>query len=289
MGHASSRTASVDVGDTLVSYVEAGAGPDTCVLVHGVGGHAGHWRSNLSALGERVRAIAVDLPGFGRSSALDRTASIEAYADVLDAFCERLDLGKVHLAGNSMGGLVAMDLAVRYPDRVRSVALIGGTPRSLLAFARHPLKGLLERPGVALTVAWEVLTGALPPPAWLRREIAARSRLRWVALRFAVHRPTDMPAECVMDLLEGAGKAGFVPAVLAHRRHNYLESAQEAGCPVLVIAGNDDLLIPLADAEDFVRDATNASLEVVDAVGHLPMLEAPATVNRMLENFMAKN
>jgi pimeloyl-ACP methyl ester carboxylesterase len=236
-----------------------------------------------------MRAIAVDLPGFGGSSSLGRAASIGSYADFLDAFCERLDLGKVHLVGNSMGGLVAMDVAVRYPDRVRSVSLIGGTPRSILAFAQHPVKGLLERPGVALTVAWEVLTGALPPPAWMQREIAARPRLRWIALRFAVRRPADISAESVMDLLEGVGKAGFVPAVLAHRRHDYQESAREAGCPVLVVAGSDDLLIPLADAEDFVRDAANANLEVVDAVGHLPMLEAPATVSRLLVGFIERN
>ena len=118
------RFRSVATRRARLSIVEAGEGPPV-LAVHGLGATKGSFVPTIDALSTRFRTIALDLPGFGDSSkpigaAYDARFFATACIDLLDA----LDLDRVHLIGNSLGGRVALEIALRHPDRVGRLALL---------------------------------------------------------------------------------------------------------------------------------------------------------------------
>ena len=120
-----SQVRRLTIDDASVAYVDdgAGAGPPL-VLIHGHGGRWRNWLENIPALSRDRRVVALDLPGFGDSEMPVEDISISGYARVVDRLCERLGLGPVAMAGNSMGGFVAAELAVAFPERVEHLVLV---------------------------------------------------------------------------------------------------------------------------------------------------------------------
>ncbi|MGA2469628.1 MAG: alpha/beta fold hydrolase, partial [Solirubrobacteraceae bacterium] len=107
-----------------VHVCEAGSGEQTpLLLIHGLGGRWQNWLENIPRLAEHRRVVAVDLPGFGRSQLPVEPISIAGYARTLDRVCDLLELDAVIAVGNSLGGLVATELALREPARVAGLAL----------------------------------------------------------------------------------------------------------------------------------------------------------------------
>jgi len=116
-----------------MSTTARAAGPPL-VLIHGHGGRWRNWLENIPALSRDRRVVALDLPGFGDSEMPVEDISISGYARVVDRLCERLGLGPVAMAGNSMGGFVAAELAVAFPERVEHLVL--ATPAGMVPAAR---------------------------------------------------------------------------------------------------------------------------------------------------------
>src|SRR6266545_5252353 len=112
--------------DGVTLHVRRTPGPSpTAVYVHGLGGSATNWTDLAGQLAGHAGGIAVDLPGFGRSEPMGGfTYSLDAQTDVGARFLRGLDLGPVHLFGNSMGGAISMMYAARHPELVRSLTLI---------------------------------------------------------------------------------------------------------------------------------------------------------------------
>ena len=94
------------------------------MLVHGLGGTSNTWTPVMGALA-RHRAIRPDLPGSGRSARVEGALSIERYVDCVKAVCDRLDVRRAHFVGHSLGTIVCLHLAARFPALVRSLALFG--------------------------------------------------------------------------------------------------------------------------------------------------------------------
>src|SRR4051812_30596428 len=96
------------------TYVDIGSGaPPPVVFVHGLGGQWQNWLENIPRAGQERRAIAIDLPGFGMSEMPRAEISIPNYARCVEALCQHLDLGCVALVGNSMGGFITSQVAIR--------------------------------------------------------------------------------------------------------------------------------------------------------------------------------
>jgi pimeloyl-ACP methyl ester carboxylesterase len=113
----------IAVGSEQIYYVERGHG-FSIVFIHGAGSSHLIWGAQLRALGDTSRAIALDLPGHGRSLGAGRE-SIDAYCDHVVAFLDALAIGRAILVGHSMGGAIALELALSHPDRVAALGLIG--------------------------------------------------------------------------------------------------------------------------------------------------------------------
>ena len=111
-------------GGVNLAYVDEGQGAETIIFIHGLGSYLPGWKKNVEGLRDRYRCIAIDLPGYGKSSRGRYPFTMEFYADVVVQLMNHLHLSSVVITGHSMGGQIAMTVALKYPDRVKKLVLI---------------------------------------------------------------------------------------------------------------------------------------------------------------------
>src|SRR5512142_372897 len=106
----------VRVGSVNTRYRVAGASGSPVLLIHGIGSYVENWDSNLLPLAEQHRVYALDLVGFGRSDKPAAPYTIDYFADFVRDFLRTQGLERAHIVGSSMGGIIAMNLAIRHPE-----------------------------------------------------------------------------------------------------------------------------------------------------------------------------
>src|SRR5919112_6471921 len=116
----------VEVDGTPINYVDVGSGrQEPVVLVHGLGGQWQNWLENIPRLAQDRRVIAMDLPGFGLTpEPEDDDISIPGYGRWVNELCDKLGLEQIDLVGNSMGGYIAAEVAIQFPERVSRLVLV---------------------------------------------------------------------------------------------------------------------------------------------------------------------
>lgn len=277
------RVRRVPVGAGHISTLTAGhEGPDV-VLIHGLGSAKSSFLQTAAALHRAgLRVHAIDLPGFG-GSAKPHLAPYTArwFASNVLELLDALDIDRAHLVGNSMGGRVSIEVALRAPERVAGLALLAPA----VAFVRrglHPVVRLL-RPELGLV-----------PHRFARRTV--ESQLRGL---FADPDALDPAvADVVVDEFQrtyASAAARF--AFLASARQIYLDAPfgrdgfypRLAGLepPALFVWGTHDELIPARLGEHVRRWLPHAEQLVLDACGHVPQVERPAQVAGVLRRFLA--
>ncbi len=264
----------VRLRDRDVLLYEAGDGPPLLYL-HGLADvHAAtaEWLPAHRTLAERFRLLAPAHPGCATSSGLRDIDGLEDlvfhYLDLLDA----LGLDRVDAVGNCLGGWIAAELAIRRPDRLRRLALIDASGLHVPGAPTADLFMLDQRrDGADISDLRELLFASADVPVGLEmypdhRLDTATEVLRYQALSFA-------------------GRIGWSPPYLYDRKlRGHL---WRATCPTLVIWGREDHLVPLAHGEAYAAGLPDARLEVLDGVGHSPLLEAPDRATKLIADFMA--
>ena len=267
--------------DGPVSFLEWD-GPETTtfVLVHGLGGSSLNWWQVGAGLAGLGRVLALDLPGFGRSSKAGRGTGLMDQRRFLSRFIDARATGSVVLAGNSMGGATAMLQAAVEPSSLAGLVLTS----SVYPWARgglpHPL----------------VITGFMTYdiPIVGDRVVEARfrhlsaERLVRIGYRMCTADPSVIPPQvrkASVDLVaERALDPDVVPAFLEAwrsmrrlgRRPDVAKRAMDAiACPVLVLHGRRDRLVPAAFAESALRSHPEWRGRFFPDLGHLPQMEAP--------------
>lgn len=234
----------VKSGAAELHYLLAGQG-EVVLLVHGLSGSTYWWRKTLPALASHYRVYALDLAGFGGSQA-GPPFELRAAANQLISFLDALHIEKASLAGHSMGGFIAADLAARHPERVEKLVLVDA--------AALPFEdGWLGR-GIGLAlVAWKI-----PPDFWpvfLRDAYRAGPRTLWRAANEL------LAADIARDL-------------------------SQIQAETLVVWGKQDHLVPLSLGVELARRLHHARLEIIPGAAHNPMLERPVEFNRLLLEFL---
>jgi pimeloyl-ACP methyl ester carboxylesterase len=267
--------ASLAVKGRRIRYFAGGDGPPV-VLVHGLGGSATNWVELAPLLAKRHRVIAPDLPGHGGSEALAAVAGLDAFADRVAAAVVHEDAGAATVVGHSLGGLVAIRLALRYPELVRSLVLAGSAGLSI----GRPLRREL------LTAFTIIRPGRL---AGRYRTLVGRSRLlRRVVFGFvSVADPAGLTDVAVEGFL--AGQLLHTDTASAWRALREDDPRQELGridVPTLVLWGGEDAQLPLDDAFEYAR-RLRAPLRTIAGCGHLLIGERPAACAHAIEDFIA--
>lgn len=255
-GIAMPRTVNVEGG--TINLLEAGEASDDAVLfLHGFGGDLSTWLFNQPPLAEKIRTIAVDLPGHGASSPVDGGDILARIVSAVSTAVQDLVPGKLHIVGHSFGGAVAARIAADQPSRVASLTLIAPIGLSkqmnrdflvdfVAAERRRPLFNVLER--------------LFADPSRITNDMVEGT------LRF--------------KRLEGVSEALSAIADSIASEDGQLLSIKEtiAGldCPVTLIWGEHDQIVPVPNAADI---PANATLRILPAVGHMPQMEAATAVN----------
>jgi pimeloyl-ACP methyl ester carboxylesterase len=260
-----------------LSTMEAGSGP-TVLALHGLGGTKGSFLPTVAALGGRFRVIAVDLPGFGDSdkpigASYDARFFARSVVDLLDA----LELDRVHLIGNSLGGRVALEVGLGHPDRVDRLALLCPS----LAWRRQrPWAPLLRltRPELGL-----VQLSPRPVVEAIVRRLIPDADRGWTAAGVD---------EFLRAYLTPAGRAAFYAAARQiyleepHGESGFWTRLRGLGADALFVWGRHDRLVPIA-FERHVSDALPRARQVELECGHVPQIERPRETHETVGAFLA--
>jgi pimeloyl-ACP methyl ester carboxylesterase len=271
----------VIVDDRPVNVIELGEGPPL-VFVHGLGGSWQNWLEQLPVFAHSHRVVALDLPGFGRSPMPREQITISLYARVLDQAMQALGIGAAAVVGNSMGGFVATELAIAFPQRIERLVL--AAPAGISSF------GNPEATRVALWLR-RIRPLLAVGGGWLATHADAVTRrpgLRALTLKDVARYPSQLPAQLVAEQLRGAGKPGFVDALEANLSYDYRHRLPEIVCPTLVVWGKSDRVISVRDADVYTELIPNARKVILPDTGHVPMLERPGKFNALLEQFLSE-
>ena len=263
-----------------VTYVDLGDGPDEpMVFIHGLGACWQTWLENLPHFASARRCIAMDLPGFGASPLPEGEITIERYARLVDELLASLGLERAVVVGNSMGGFIATELALRFPTHVSRLVLV-----SAAVFWQEYRRA---RPLVALAQASDAVVGRALVDA--EPTLVRRPKLRAAALAFGgFHLPHLLARELQAELVLTARRtAGFVPALQALASFPLREELARVECPTLIVWGTHDTLVGREHADELERLIPRARKVVFERTGHVPMLERPERFNAEVDRFLA--
>ncbi len=268
----------IEIDGTEVNYVDIGEqGSDRpIVFVHGLGGQWQNWLENIPRFAQSRRVIGIDLPGFGLSDMPSARISIEGYGGVLAELCDRLELNPAVVVGNSMGGFVSAELAIRRPDSVERLMLVSSAGVSQMDVAKQPV--------MAAAKAAALVTSA---NAAQQRWLVGRPALRHAVLAIVARHPSRIRVDMAYEgLIKGTAKPGFETALRACLDYDFRDRLPQIGCPVLVVWGEKDAIIPVKDADRFVELIEGARKIVMEDTGHIPMVERAPTFNATLQDFL---
>ena len=279
----------VRVGRLKIHQTTGGSGPPI-VFVHGLGS-SGYieWRFVLRHFARSHRVIAPDLPGFGRTDK-PRSAryGIPYFARTLDRYLDAVGVERAVVVGTSMGGRVALEVALQYPERVERLVLVNalGLGRPQVQFF-YPLMMLPRVGEAAMGFARQAVHRV--PPGVIRR---------WAG-RYAGSTDVDrtMDDTYLADLREMMAAEGYAEAYLAtvrsmatpgalFGRHDLTARLREIAVPVLIVWGAEDPLFPLAHAHRAHAALPGSRLAVIEGAGHTPQADRPDEFNRVLERFL---
>jgi pimeloyl-ACP methyl ester carboxylesterase len=267
------RAVTIDGRRVHVVNLGSGAGPPV-VFVHGLGGRWQNWLENIPRVAGRRRVVAFDLPGFGRSQMPTAPISIPNYAAVVDRLCDLLELESVVLVGNSMGGAIAAETALRFPSRVQRLVLVSASVLSITDFNPTPAAALL-------TALAHTPLGTADGV----RAILGRRRARHLAFAALLRHPTRIASDTMFELVGWRGAPGRAAAMDAMIGHDLRGQLAEIARPALIVHGRNDMLAPVADSVWLSERLAAAQLEIFEDTGHLPMLERSVRFNDLLLRF----
>jgi pimeloyl-ACP methyl ester carboxylesterase len=280
----------VQLGSLRVHHTHGGRGSPV-VFIHGLGS-SGYmeWRFNLEAAADQHRVFAPDLPGFGRSEKPRARYGIPYFTRFIERYMEERGLRSAAVVGASLGGRIALELALESPRLVRKLVLVNA-----LGLGRpnvHVSYGLVTIPRVGEALM-NVVRGAL---RWAPSPTIRRVAARYAGASSDLTRTMD---DAYLDNLRELYAAdGYHNAYLATVRslvtpkavfggqHDMTMRLNELKVPVQLIWGADDPLFPVAHAARAHSLIERSRLTVIEGAGHTPQAERPEEFNRVLHNFL---
>jgi pimeloyl-ACP methyl ester carboxylesterase len=253
-----------------IYWESAGAG-EPVLLIGGLGLSGGAWWRTVPVLSRRFRVITYDHRGVGRSLSRTHTYTTAAMADDAASVLDEAGVVSAHVYGFSLGGMVAQQLALRHPERVRSLVLGATHPGGALVVApdREVQSFFRRRPGLPTEeAAWASV--AYNYSARCRREFGER-----------------IAEDIAARLAHPFAPAAYRAQMSAGASHNCFRRLAGLDVPTLVVHGTEDRVIPMRNAELIVDAVPGARLHAVEQAGHLFTTEEPGVDDAIAEFFAA--
>jgi len=267
----------VQAGDTRMYYQKAGSGGVPIVLVHGFGASSFSWRESLNPIADAGFTVyAPDMRGFGLSDkGWDKLMSQDAQADRLKAFMDAQGIERAVLSGNSMGGGIVTNFALRYPDRVRGLVLVDpaiyGGMNSGLASTLVSLPGIQRwaQHAVRFILANDDRNASTIKSAWFDGSQVTSDVLS--GYRCALQTPE-------WDI-------GLLALMRDGMSNNLGPRLKELNVPTLIVWGEHDTWISPTNALKLNQDIAGSKLEIIPNAGHVPHEEKPEEFNGLVIDF----
>lgn len=270
----------IHIGATRVRYWDLGQGGPPLVLLHGLGAMVESWLFNVHSLSRHQRVLALDLPGFGRSDKPNVPYTLDYFAGFLADFLDALDVRRAVLVGNSLGGAVALQLALRAPAHLSGLVLVDslGLGQKVSVYLRLltlPFIGVrLARPSRSAIV--RMLNMTVYDRSLVTRDVVD---LWYEMVRLPGAQDAFLATCRSLFDFRGVRPAVFQPIV---RR---LESL---AMPTLLVWGWDDALLPVSQAQQALAHLPNGQLHLFAECGHVPQIERAPAFNELVLVFAAR-
>jgi len=267
--------------DIELAYVDEGEGEHTIVFIHGLGSYLPAWKKNIEVLKNDYRCIAVDLPGYGKSTKNPHSGMMTFYADVMAQFLDYLEIDKAVFAGHSMGGQISMVMALEHPGKVEKLVLV--SPAGFERFTEGQkdwFRDVMTLKGVKLTTVDAIETNLaynfynLPDDAQFM-----------ITDRIAMRHADDFDNYCY-DVVRSVHGMVDQPVI---------DKLDQIKQPVLILFGENDNLIPnryLNPGKTYdvaiVGDEKipDSKLVMVPKCGHFLQFEKPEVLNSEIKAFV---
>ena len=264
-----------------IAYTDEGKGDNTIILIHGLGSYLRAWEKNIGELSKTNRCIAIDLPGYGKSSKQPHSGMMTFYAGIVNELVTELKLQKVLIAGHSMGGQIAMTTALVYPEVVKGLIL--AAPAGFEPFTKGQkqwFKEVMTLDGVRLTTP-EAIQNNLATNFYRVPKDADFMITDRIAMRSA----SDFKAYCY----------AVVQSVHGMVDNPVLDYLLDIKVPTLILFGENDNLIPnrylnpgrtIEIAKNGASKIPNNKLVMIPRCGHFLMFEKPEIFNSETLKFL---
>jgi pimeloyl-ACP methyl ester carboxylesterase len=279
------------MGALRVHHTHGGRGAPV-LFIHGLGS-SGYleWRFNLEPTAVRHRVYAPDLPGFGRSEKPRARYGIPYFTRFIERYMEGRGLRSAAIIGASLGGRIALELALRHPRRVNKLVLVNslglGRPSMRLTY------GLITLPRVGETMMSVTRNALNWVPAAMIRRVAGR----YVGASADLSRTMDdgyldnlrelYAAEGYHDAYLATVRSLVTPTALFGNEYDVSGRLNDIKVPLQLIWGANDPLFPLVHATRAHALVKNSRLAVIEGAGHTPQAERPEEFNRVLLDFLS--
>lgn len=276
------ETHKIELSDDLtLAYVEEGEGDQVVISIHGLGSYLPAWDKNIGDLSDKYRMIAIDLPGYGKSSKGNYEYSMTYYAAVVKEFAEAKGFKKINIAGHSMGGQIALVTALQYPELVDKLILVA--PAGFEVFnkgEREWFRNVMTVDGVKLTTVEQIRSNL----SYNFYRMPADAEFMFTD-RVAMRKAADFDAYCY-------AVAQSVRGMVDQPVYDFLPEIKHE---TLVLFGENDNLIPNrflngGKTEKYAKDGSsrmpNAKLVMLPKTGHFAQYEQAERVNEEIRAFL---
>ena len=257
--------------DLSIAYGVHGQGPQTLLLVTGLGGRSSDWGEPfVQALARRRRVITFDNRGTGASSKPPGWWTLEDMASDANAVLDAVHARRVDVLGHSMGGMIAQLLALDHPERVRRLVLVA-----------------TNFGGSEIVPPAPEIAAVLQPPRGTPLDEVVRSGMRRITgPGFADAHPEKIERLVQNAVSQPTPKAAFSAQLSALLSSDRSRRVEKIDAPTLVVHGDSDPLIPLPNGVALSERIPGARLEVLKGVGHMPSWEATERLTQLVEEFL---
>jgi len=262
----------VKVNDIQLYYEVRGEG-EPLVLIMGLGANTRGWDMQVPAFSREFQVVAFDNRGSGRSDKPASSYSMRLFADDTAGLMDALGIASAHVYGQSMGGLIAQELALSYPQRVRTLVLGStscGGQRAVGALPEH------------LTLMASLNT--LSP-----EEAAEKGLPLMYSAEFIARKRQELIARALAEAELRPPPDAFARQVQAAVRHEAYDRLPQIRCPTLVISGSDDKIVPAENSRILAEQIPGAELVLLPKAGHGYLVECADESNAIVLDFLRRH